>query len=212
MANQKVDKKVETLTYCLLSVACSLKSSKIFVTNKIGLLYIEIDGRVWFSFKDISDILKKPSLYRREDVIIIDDIQYMSSVELQRMLQKNSSAIAKELYTRLGFSLPKYVESVSKDILNVQAAFIDFPSIINYEINPYRIQLYFPSLQIAVESDKDLYVNKGYSLERREAISSKTGCLFLCFNADFEGLLVGDVIRQLRMITNLHNINLFEQN
>ncbi|MDE5114706.1 MAG: hypothetical protein O4803_10755, partial [Trichodesmium sp. St15_bin1_1] len=70
------------------------------------------------------------------------------------------SAIAKELYTRLGFSLPKYVESVSKEILNVHAAFIDFPSIINYEINPYIIQLYFPSLQIAVESDKDLYFNK----------------------------------------------------
>ena len=40
MANQKVDKKVETLTYCLLPVACSLKSSNIFATNKIGLLYV----------------------------------------------------------------------------------------------------------------------------------------------------------------------------
>jgi len=188
-----------------------VKVNKIdFKQNEIK--YIRIDGRVWFSFKDISDILKKPSLYRTENVIIIDDVQYMSSVELQRMLNKNSSAIAKELYIRLGYNLPKYVENVSKDILNIQAAFIDFTSIVNYEINPYTIQLYFPSLQIAVESDEELSVNKGYNLERRQKIFDKIGCLFLCFNPNFEGFLIGDVIRQLRMITNIHNLHTYNQN
>jgi hypothetical protein len=38
VANQKVGKKVETLTCYLLPLACGLKSSEIFATNKIGLL------------------------------------------------------------------------------------------------------------------------------------------------------------------------------
>jgi len=40
VANQKVDKKIETLTCWLLPVAYCLKSSKIFATNKIGLLQL----------------------------------------------------------------------------------------------------------------------------------------------------------------------------
>ena len=37
--NKKVNKTFKTLTYSLFPVPCSLKSSGIFATNKIGLLY-----------------------------------------------------------------------------------------------------------------------------------------------------------------------------
>ena len=44
-ANKKVDKKVEALTCQMLPVACYLKSSKIFATNKTGLLYSLIGNK-----------------------------------------------------------------------------------------------------------------------------------------------------------------------
>ena len=37
--NQKVNKTLKTLNSSLFPVPCSLKSSGIFATNKIGLLY-----------------------------------------------------------------------------------------------------------------------------------------------------------------------------
>lgn len=175
--------------------------------NQSTIDYVKIDERVWYSFKNISEILKKPNLYRTENVTIIDDIKYISSVDLQKMLEKDSSAIANELYMRLGLHLPKYVKSISKDILNIQAAFIDFDSVINYEINPYIIQLYFPGLNIAIESDTEANLNKEYELERKKVISNKIGCLFLCFDPCYENFLIGDVIRQLRLITDLHSLH-----
>ena len=41
--------------------------------NQSTIDYVKIDERVWYSFKNISEILKKPNLYRTENVTIIDD-------------------------------------------------------------------------------------------------------------------------------------------
>ena len=50
--------------------------------------YLEIDGRVWLSFNHISEILKKPNLYKQEDITIIDDVQYISSTGLKKNPRK----------------------------------------------------------------------------------------------------------------------------
>ena len=177
--------------------------------KEIEIYYKGIDERVWFLFNDIEKVLNKPELYEKEKLVLINKKRYISCIDLQEMLQKSNTAIAKELYTRLGFNRPRYVKSNFDEIENIKASFIDFCPILNYEVDPYRIQLYFPSLQIAVECEKskDEYFNKEYEKERREYISSKLECIILSFNPHFEGFLLGDVIRQLRLVTNIQSIN-----
>ena len=66
-------------------------------------------------------------------------------------------------------------------------------------LNKYQIDLYFPSLGLAIECDKNGH--KGYlreaDEERQKEIETELGCKFIRFNPDLIDFNIGSVINQI---------------
>ena len=71
-----------------------------------------------------------------------------------------------------------------------------------FRIGDYRIDLYFPSLKIAVECDEHGHFDRDKSKEiaRQEYIESQLNCRFLRFNPDAKKFCIYDIINELMRI------------
>ena len=73
-----------------------------------------------------------------------------------------------------------------------------------YPIGPYRIDLYFPTLKIAVECDEFNHRDRNTSLEftRQQYIETQLNCRFVRFNPDSKEFciyrVIGDLARIMR--------------
>jgi hypothetical protein len=83
--NQKVNKTFKTLAYSLFPFSCSLKSSRIFAINKIGLLYSQRMG-IEAMFKDYKTklvvtilVLAKANETRLNNLILSQHFSYRST-------------------------------------------------------------------------------------------------------------------------------------
>jgi very-short-patch-repair endonuclease len=85
----------------------------------------------------------------------------------------------------------------------IRKAFSHIPMEPQFRIGDYRIDLYFPSLKIAVECDEHGHSDRDVSKEiaRQEYIENQLNCRFLRFNPDAKNFCIYDVINELmRMV------------
>lgn len=84
-------------------------------------------------------------------------------------------------------------------IKTIQLAFNHCSSITQFLISGYRIDLYFPEHQIAVECDenghKDYLAEK--EIKRQDIITQLLGCKFVRFNPDSPEFNIGNVINKI---------------
>jgi prophage antirepressor-like protein len=131
---------------------------------------------------------------------------YISKDGLIELLTKSrtlaSYHASKVISDKLGLNL-QFVYNVSKhqETLNtIKAAFKDLSCISEYTVDTYRIDLYFPDLNLAVECDEHGHVNRDqhYEQEREEYIKKVLGCVFIRYNPDSSRFDIGDVIYEIR--------------
>jgi len=131
---------------------------------------------------------------------------YISKDGLIELLTKSRTLASyhatKVISDKLGLNL-QFVYNVSKqqETLNtIKAAFKDLSCISEYTVDTYRIDLYFPDLNLAVECDEHGHVNRDqhYEQEREEYIKKVLGCVFIRYNPDSSRFDIGDVIYEIR--------------
>ena len=133
---------------------------------------------------------------------------YLSKDGLVALLTKSrtlaSCHASKVISDKLGLNL-KYVFNVSKqqqtlDI--IRAAFQSIACFSEYKVGPYRIDLYFLDLKVAVECDENGHIGRDqqHEQDREQFIKNKLGCIFVRYNPDSPCFNVGNVIHEIGKI------------
>ena len=133
---------------------------------------------------------------------------YLSKDGLVALLTKSrtlaSYHASKVISDKLGLNL-KYVFNVSKQQQTMDIIRAAFQSIVcfpEYKVGPYRIDLYFLDLKVAVECNEYGHVDRDqqYEHEREQFIKNKLGCIFVRYNPDSPCFNVGNVIHEIGKI------------
>jgi very-short-patch-repair endonuclease len=84
-------------------------------------------------------------------------------------------------------------------ITTIQLAFNHCPSVTQFFVSGYRIDLYFPSHRIAVECDENGHNDYHYKKERKrqDTITQLLGCKFIRFNPNSPEFNIGNVINKI---------------
>ena len=71
-----------------------------------------------------------------------------------------------------------------------------------YYIDDYKIDLFFPDYNIAIECDENNHTDRDplYEKQRQEEIITKTGCVFVRFNPDEKKFNIFKVIGEIHRI------------
>ena len=93
----------------------------------------------------------------------------------------------------------KWLSKEQESILNIVTAFEGKKMHIQYNVNQYRIDLYFPKHKLAIECDKfdhqDRYIE--YEVKHQKCIEDKLGCTFIRCNPDAKDSNLFKVINQI---------------
>jgi very-short-patch-repair endonuclease len=117
---------------------------------------------------------------------------------------KKHLATKKKLADFLGVTLnvlPQNTKEIEL-ITIIQTVFSHIPSVTQFFISGYRIDLYFPDYRIAVECDE--YGHSSYDTERelarQDTITKLLGCQFIRFNPHDVDFNIGNVINQIMQV------------
>lgn len=86
-------------------------------------------------------------------------------------------------------------------LLTITKAFVQLQMKVQYQVGPYRIDLYIPKYKLAVECDENdhiAYLGQDETA-RQTFIESALGCTFIRFNPDAQDFNIGTVINRMLM-------------
>lgn len=94
---------------------------------------------------------------------------------------------------------PLYITQERKTLDEIMCAFSHLKMVQQYKVTPYRIDLYFPMQNIAVECDERCHqrYNRNREIERQRYIEGKLGCTFVRYNPDTSGFHIGNIINSI---------------
>jgi len=125
----------------------------------------------------------------------------MTSLEgVEFLLSTSRRPEAREVARELGFSTLSRVAPIEAENLEiVREAFGDFPAKYQQWVEGYRVDLYFPTLKVAVECDEHGHRHCDPEQEevRQRFIEAELGCTFVRFNPHEPGFNIGRVINQV---------------
>ncbi len=103
-----------------------------------------------------------------------------------------------------GISIPQHlaVTKEQKTIGLIARAFRHIPSIHQFRVGIYYLDLYFPDHRIAVECDEDGHrkILLEAEAERQRTIEQALGCTFVRYNPDDNSFHIGDVINHIMLL------------
>lgn len=105
---------------------------------------------------------------------------------------------AMELAKRWNLSM--FVATKEQKYLSIiEETFKHIQSIHQFTVYDYRVDLYFPTLKLAIECDENGHKHLGYKdeLQRQNTIERALGCTFIRFNPDIKGFNIGTVINEI---------------
>lgn|GEM_PF-4785916 len=168
------------------------------------------DGLTWYAITDIAKILGRRDAQSVVDSLSKADVKQLpirtpggpqlmnctTRAGLEWALARSTKPEAVRLAGLLGVAV-LYAPSITNSTLAViSAALAHLPQQSEYKIGPYRIDLYFPSLRVAVECDERGHV--GYDAEaeaeRQTCVQRELTCRFVRYNPHAAGFNVGRVI------------------
>ncbi len=121
-----------------------------------------------------------------------------------RLICNSRSVRANEVARLLGIDVrTRYEPKESETIRYIIDVFGNYPHELQYPVNipgtEYRIDLYFPTLKLAIECDEDGHKrNDPIAEQKRETlISNALGCDFIRYNPDSDGFNIFIIIRQI---------------
>lgn len=173
----------------------------------------ERDGQRWYAAADIAQITGRSSAAHAVSRLSADSVrslpiwtaggrQMMTCVDeraLKWLLARSKTAAAVELAQQFEVDIlwaPSTSDSTLKIIV---AALVHLPQEPERPVGPYRIDLYLPTLNIAVECDELDHTRYDASeeAERQAFIERALGCRFIRYNPQAAGFNVGSVINRI---------------
>ena len=176
---------------------------------------IVVDGETWYKVKDIGIALKVKNI--NESIANIhksmvskfktktnggsQSCNFVNIDGLKRLVINSRSTEAEQLCRDLGielFSL-KYESKEASSIGAIMKAFAGENMQKEHTVLNYRIDLYFPDYNLAIECDENGHDDRSPVEERRRQrrISKKIDCQWLRFNPDSDDFNIFTVINQI---------------
>jgi len=186
-----------------------------------NIRYIEDNNEKWYVLKDICDILelKRSSSSKRnisekykkilkintnggkQNVIVIN-------VEgLKQFIQRSRSINKDKLLSYLNINLEVIYDCKESSHLKIiSMSFKSFKQKFQYYIDGYKIDLYFPDYNLAIEVDEFNHKDRDklYENKREEYIKEKLGCKFIRFDPDEKNFNIGNIISNILECTLLN--------
>lgn len=128
-------------------------------------------------------------------VIVINNEGVRQLVSSSRMPNAIQLAHALDINIYLALNCTKEQQFIN-DIIH---AFRDEKMVRQYPCGSYKIDLYFPEYQIAIECDELGHKDRDpeYEVNRQSYIENELGCQFIRFNPDEEEFNIFDVINRI---------------
>ena len=173
------------------------------------------DGSIWFCLKDITVFLgiknnnqvasMLPSVHKDKalfkDALNRNQQNYnvISLEGLYILVSRTQSSKTLDLLNVLKLDKPKILKTIYHEqnyisiIIKAINGFIDYKT--QFQISKYRIDLYIPSLKLAIECDEKSHLPYAIKDKQREdEIKKLLNCQFLRFNPDDPNFNIGNVI------------------
>ena len=103
--------------------------------------------------------------------------------------------------SKMGVVFPDrmFITKEQKTIGEISLAFSHIRTIPQYIVGNYRIDLYFPDYNLAIECDEFDHqrYHQGVDEKRQSVIEMQLGCVFIRYNPDCPNFHIGDVINQI---------------
>lgn len=171
------------------------------------------DGETWYAAADVAKIVGRSSSSHLVSRLASDSIrtlpiwtsggrQAMTCISEHAMkwyLARSKSAQAARLAHELGVEILWAPGTSDSTLAIIAAAFAHLPQQPERRVGPYRIDLFFPSLAIALECDELDHSRYDRSEEsvRQAFIERELACRFIRYNPQAPGFNVGTVINAL---------------
>jgi len=117
------------------------------------------------------------------------------------IISKSRSLKVKDVADAFGFDANKYIipTKEQRTLVIISKAFKHLRQEFQFPIGKYKIDLYFPDVNIAIECDE--FGHRGYDKQleekRENFIKQKLGCKIIRYNPDKKDFNVGDVINEI---------------
>lgn len=165
-----------------------------------------IDYKIFYRLSDIGKLLGLSNIHKngahpRYKVICrsetdggLQKMTFVSHEGLKQIICKSRQPCACEIAKHFGIDAlnTHVIPYESSSIMSIVTAFKGETFELQYRVDQYRIDLYFPKIKLAVECDEShhfLKANIALDIKREEYIISKIGCRFLRYsptNKDFD--------------------------
>lgn len=207
---------------------------KIQVDDTRQIRFMIENEKYWFVVKDICAIIGNNVNSIRKAISELCFIQRKITDSKNRkfpMYLVNSDGICEIYHRTRSPNLPILMEGLSHFIQEpnqivyackevswlriIQQTFKNLHTELQYKVDNYEIDLYFPDLLLAVECDENGHGDRSLITEneRQDFISNKLKCQFIRFNPDVPHFNIGDILNKIftifctRQRVSLKNIN-----
>lgn len=188
--------------------------TKIIMLDNLKIRYVEDKDIKWFVTKDICRILNLSNVtnavqnieknFKKYHIIKTNGgYQNMSTIILEgvkKLLQNCRSINKDKIISILNIDLNMIYDCKESSCLRIiSASFKTFSQIFQYQVGIYRIDLYFPDHNLAIEVDEFGHKDRPfiYEKERQYYLEKQLGCAFIRFNPDEKNFNIGNIISQI---------------
>lgn len=173
---------------------------------------IDNDNEKWYATTDICKILKLSNVTETSRNIP-DNFKKMNKIKtkgnglqntntintngVKHILQSTRSIYKHNIINKLGLDLNIIYNCKEANVLRIiSASFKSFTHLFQYDVDKYRIDLYFIDNKLAIEVDENNHKDRDviYEETRQKYIEDKLGCEFIRFNPDEKNFNIGDII------------------
>ncbi len=137
--------------------------------------------------------------------------EYVSYDVMSMMVFGSNKVKAVNLADYLGIGVPRYTLSKEQETLNViSTVFAGEEIVCQKNVNGYRIDMYFPQYNIAIECDELGHRDRDPKKEkdREQAIKNAIGCTFVRYDPDSSKFNINVVCNTIfKMIKDYHNLD-----
>lgn len=143
---------------------------------------------------------KEYIMWRRVDKYLGIKVRqkYITKQQLQKLMQSTNRVIDKKWYELAGLKTNDVILTKEQEIIGfICECFKEITQInLQHKIGRYKIDLYFPEYNLAVECDEFGHDDRetDYEAKRSKYIKKELGCKFIRFNPDSNGFKISDVI------------------
>jgi very-short-patch-repair endonuclease len=190
---------------------------KIINYNGHKIRVFKFENNLWFIGKDICNILGLKN--SRASMSGLDSKEYkfftiktsggkqstkcLNEKSVKELLIKSRKQEAINFGRKLGINIttPLFPNDEQQVLNIISSSFKHLEQKHQFQIGPYRIDLYFPEIKIAVEVDElnhDDY-NAAAEVKREMFIINQLNCKIIRFNPDAVDFNVGDIINEILM-------------